>query len=141
MNSLVNIVAFGIAGAVMMAALIGLLLIASGRNAGRPVRILFGAVAVVLLLMVPSIAALNLLAADPSAGFGRALLVAFCVVAIVYATNVALIPLALRRAAAARGLDRPAPLRLTPATLLGGLIICAALGALDAGLALAANAA
>ncbi|MFC3998823.1 hypothetical protein ACFOVU_23055 [Nocardiopsis sediminis] len=136
MNSLVNIVMFGIVGAVMMAALIGLLLVASGRNAGRTVRVLFGGVSVVLLLMVPSIAALNLLAAEPSAGFGRAFLVAFCVVAIVYAANVALIPLALRRAAAMRGLGRPAPRRLSPATLLGGLIMCAVLGAVDAGLAL-----
>ncbi len=134
MDSLVNIAVFGIVGAAMMAALVGLLLVVSSRGS-RATPLLFGTVSVVLLIGVPSLAALDLLSGDPAAGVGRAFLAAFCVVAVIYAANVSLLPLVARRAAAARGGPLSAELRLSPAILVGGLLICALLGLVGAGLA------
>jgi hypothetical protein len=134
-DSLVTIAVFGIAGAAMMAALAGLLLIAAGRGAGLPVRAAFGAVSAALLLAVPALAAADRLGADPGTGFGGAFAAAFGAVLVVYVVNAAVVPPAARRVAGARGataLPRP-----SAAVLAGGLLLCAVLGAAGAGLATA----
>ncbi|RCV52640.1 hypothetical protein [Marinitenerispora sediminis] len=132
MDALVNIAVFGIAGAVMMAALLGLLLVFAGHERARWARVLFGTLSVVVLVALPALAAADLLSTGAAPGFGRAFLTAFAVIVIIYAANVALLPLVTRRAA---GPDRPAALpRLSAATLVGGLVVCALLGVVDAGI-------
>ncbi|GAA3735110.1 hypothetical protein GCM10022205_21020 [Spinactinospora alkalitolerans] len=128
---LVNVAVFGIAGAVMMGALIGLLLVFSERTIGVGVQILFGAMSAVILVALPAMAAAGTF--DAGAGFGQAFLAAFCVVTVVYAANIALLPLVAQRAAARRGAG-PTRLRLSPTTLAGGLVVCAVLGLIGAAL-------
>ncbi|WP_046472470.1 hypothetical protein [Allosalinactinospora lopnorensis] len=135
MSSLVTIVVFGIVGAVMMAALLGLLLVLTGRAAGRSVQVAFGAMSVAVLLTVPALAASTLLAGDPAAGFGGAFLVAFCVVAVIYLANVALFPMAARRVAAEHGTGRSGVPTPSPAALAVGLLVCAAFGLASTGTA------
>ncbi|GAB3447538.1 hypothetical protein GCM10027570_20090 [Streptomonospora sediminis] len=134
MNSLVNIAVFGIAGAVMLAALIGLLLAAAGRSAVLPKGVL-GAACTAVLLAVPALAAVRTLGGDPAAGAGQAFLVASAATLVVYAAGAAMLPLVARRAAAGRGAAVPNGL-LTPAAAGGGLLVCAALGAAGTGIAL-----
>ncbi|GAA4889847.1 hypothetical protein [Streptomonospora salina] len=130
MDSLVDIVVFGFAGAVVLAALVGLLLVA-GRS--LPTGAL-GAVCAALLLAVPAMAAGRTLSAG--VGAGQAFLVASASVVVVYAAGVALLPIVARQAAAGRGTAVPSGLRFTPATAGGGLLVCAALGAAGTGIAL-----
>jgi hypothetical protein len=134
-NSLVNIAVFGIVGAIMMAALIGLLLVlsGSGREVAPPVRVAFGAASVVLLVALPSLAAANALSGG--AGFWAAFAVASCVVAVVYAVNVALLPVIVRRQAAATGRALPVALAPSLPVLALGLVFCLVLGLLGAGVA------
>ncbi|GAB3205430.1 hypothetical protein ACQEU5_01665 [Marinactinospora thermotolerans] len=132
MNSLVNVVVFGIVGAVVMAALLGLLLVFAGRAKGTGPRVLSGAVSVVVLVALPTLAVLAHLRGG--AGLGGAFLVALGVVVIVYAANVALLPLVARRAAADRGDARLLRLRPSPAMLAGGLVVCALLALVGTGL-------
>lgn len=134
-NSLVDIAAFGIVGAIMMAALIGLLLVVAGRRASTApsVRVAFGAASVVLLVALPALTAANVL--------GRtglllpAFLSATAVAVLVYAVNIALLPVVARRQAAVLGEGRLARIKPSPATLLGGLAVCAALGLLAVAIA------
>ncbi|MFC4866241.1 MULTISPECIES: hypothetical protein [Streptomonospora] len=135
MSSLVDIAVFGIAGAVMLAALVGLLLVA-GRSAAAPAKGALGAVCAALLLAVPALAAARTLGGDPAAGAGQAFLVASAAVVVVYAAGMALLPLVARQAAAGLGVAEPRGLRLTPAVAGGGLLVCAALGAAGTGIAL-----
>ncbi|KIH96895.1 hypothetical protein LP52_22370 [Streptomonospora alba] len=130
MNSLVDIVVFGIAGAVVLAAVVGLLLVA-GRSLPKGA---LGAVCVALLLAVPAMAASRTLSGG--VGAGGAFLVASAAVVIVYAAGVALLPIVTRQAAAGRGVAVPSGLRITPATAGGGLLVCAVLGAAGTGIAL-----
>ncbi|GAB2490853.1 hypothetical protein [Nocardiopsis aegyptia] len=134
-NSLVNIAVFGIVGAIMMAALIGLLLVLSGsaRGVTPPVRVAFGVASVVLLVALPSLAAANTLAGGGS--FWTAFAVASCVVAVVYAVNVVLLPVIARRQAAATGGDVPAGLSPSLPVLALGLVFCVVLGLVGAGVA------
>ncbi|KOX24151.1 hypothetical protein [Nocardiopsis sp. NRRL B-16309] len=134
-NSLVNIAVFGIVGAIMMAALIGLLLVLSGsaRGVTPPVRVAFGVASVVLLVALPSLAAANTLAGGR--GFWTAFAVASCVVAVVYAVNVALLPVIARRQATATGSALPAGLTPSLPVLALGLVFCLVLGLLGAGVA------
>lgn len=129
-NSLVNIAVFGIGGAIVMAALIGLLLVASGsaRGASPRVRLIFGCASIVLLVSLPSLAATNALATG--AAFGTAFVTATCVVAVVYAVNIALFPIVTRRQAAASGQPTLARLRPSLPVLAAGLGICLLLGLL-----------
>ena len=129
-NSLVNIAVFGIGGAIVMAALIGLLLVASGsaRGASPRARLAFGCASIVLLVALPSLAATNALATG--AGFGAAFVTAACVVAIVYAVNIALLPVVARRQAAVSGQAALARLRPSLPVLLAGLGICMLMGLL-----------
>jgi hypothetical protein len=134
-DSLVTIAVFGIAGAAMMAALAGLLLIAAGRGAGIAVRAAFGVASVALLVAVPALAAADRLGSDPGTGFGGAFAAAFGAVLVVYAVNAAVVPPAARRVAGTRGaaaLPRP-----SAAVLAGGLLLCAVLSAAGTGLATA----
>nr|WP_156000086.1 hypothetical protein [Streptomonospora sp. PA3] len=132
---MVDIAVFGIAGAVLLAALTGLLLVAARRSAALPKGAL-GAACAVLLLAVPALAAGRTLGGDPAAGWGQAFLVASAAVVVVYAAGMALLPLVARQAAAGRGVAVPRGLRLTPAAAGGGLLVCAALGAAGTGIAL-----
>lgn len=129
-NSLVNIAVFGIGGAIVMAALIGLLLVASGsaRGASPRVRLAFSCASIVLLVSLPSLAATNALATG--ATFGTAFVTATCVVAIVYAVNIALLPIVARRQAAAGGRPTLAGLRPSLPVLTVGLGICLLMGLL-----------
>ena len=129
-NSLVNIAVFGMGGAIVMAALIGLLLVASGsaRGASPRARLAFGCASIVLLVALPSLAATNALATG--AGFGAAFVTAACVVAIVYAVNIALLPVVARRQAAVSGQAALARLRPSLPVLLAGLGICMLMGLL-----------
>ncbi|MDA2807918.1 hypothetical protein [Nocardiopsis suaedae] len=131
MNSLVNIVLFGIVGAVMMAALLGLLLVAGDRAPRKGVRVAFGAVSVAVLLGVPASAALGELAAG--AGYGTAFISALAVEIIIYAANIALLPTVMRRAGRSTA-DRPRP---SAAVLFGGLAVSAVLALAASLLALA----
>nr|WP_221308645.1 hypothetical protein [Nocardiopsis mwathae] len=118
----------------MMAALIGLLLVIGGRGKGRGPQAVFGTVSVVLLIAVPALAAANLLGTVPEAGFGQAFLVAFGVALVIGAVNIALLPVVARRAAAAQGEELAPGLRLSPALAGGGLLVCAVLGLIGAGI-------
>ncbi|MBX9388194.1 hypothetical protein ACFPZ0_14195 [Streptomonospora nanhaiensis] len=141
MDSLVNIAVFGVVGAVMMAALVGLLLVVRRRGTAPVASALLGAACVALLLAVPALAAAGLWGARPGAGIGQAFLVASAAVVVVYAAGVALLPLVARQAAAARGQAAPRlaglGLRLSARVALGGLAVCAALGAAGTGIAAA----
>lgn len=134
-NSLVDIAVFGIVGAIMMAALIGLLLVVTGsaRGASPRVRTAFGAASVVLLLALPTLAAANALSGG--SGFWTAFATASCVVAVVYAVNVAMLPVVARRQAAASGDGALAGLRPSLPLLAAGLLICVALGLFGAAVA------
>ena len=57
MNSLVDIVLFGVIGAVMLAALLGLMLLTTGRSQGQGLRAVFGVASTILLIAVPALAA------------------------------------------------------------------------------------
>lgn len=133
-NSLVDIAVFGIGGAIVMAALIGLLLVASGsdRGASSRWRVGFGVASVVLLLVLPTLTAVNTL--DAGAGFWQAFAAASGAVALVYAVNLALLPLVARRQAAMGG-GRGSMPRLRPSlpVLAVGLLVCLSLGLLGAG--------
>ncbi|MEV2275205.1 hypothetical protein AB0I72_06430 [Nocardiopsis sp. NPDC049922] len=134
-NSLVNIAVFGIGGAVITAALIGLLLVVagSGNGASPRVRTVFGTASVVLLVLLPTLAAANVLAGG--AGFWTAFATAVCVAVVVCAVNVALLPLAARRQAAAGGADALAALRPSLPVVAVSLVICLVVGLLGAGVA------
>ncbi|ASU83230.1 hypothetical protein CDO52_10995 [Nocardiopsis gilva YIM 90087] len=139
MNSLVNIAVFGIVGAVIMAALIGLLLVLGGRGQGRGPQTVFGAISLVVLIAVPALAAVNLRSTAPGTGFGPVFLVAFGVALVICAVNIAFLPLVARRAAAGRGEELAAGTRLSPALLGGGLLVCAVLGLVGAGVGILAG--
>ncbi|TQN32120.1 hypothetical protein FHX37_2048 [Haloactinospora alba] len=127
MSALINIAVFGVVGAVMMAALIGLLLATTARRSGAWVASVFSTVSVVLLIAVPALAVVNVRATVTGTGLGQAWLVAFAVVAIVYAANLFLLPLVRRRFAAVRD-DRGArELRVSWSMLAGGVVLCALL--------------
>ncbi|NYH54088.1 hypothetical protein HNR06_003677 [Nocardiopsis arvandica] len=134
-NSLVDIAVFGIVGAIMMAALIGLLLVLPGgaREAPPGVRVAFGAASVVLLVALPVLAAANTLSAG--SGFWTAFAVASCVVAVVYAVNVAMLPLVARRQAASGDRSALASLRPSLPVLAVGLLVCLTLGLVGASVA------
>ncbi|WP_160051613.1 hypothetical protein [Nocardiopsis sp. FR26] len=133
-NSLVNIAVFGIVGAIMMAALVGLLLVVSGsaRGATPVVRGAFGVVSVLLLVALPTLAAVNSLSAG--VGFWTAFATATCVAAVVYAVNVALLPVVARRRFAGQR-SALASLRPSLPVLAVGLLVCVSLGLLGSGLA------
>lgn len=133
-NSLVDIAVFGIGGAIVMAALIGLLLVASGsdRGASPLSRVGFGIASVVLLLVLPTLTAVSTLGSG--AGFWQAFAAASGAVALVYVVNIALLPVVARRQSAASGGQGAVPrLRLSLPVLAVGLVICLSLGLLGAG--------
>ncbi|WP_306368562.1 hypothetical protein [Nocardiopsis sp. CC223A] len=129
-NSLVDIAVFGIVGAIMMAALVGLLLVASGRAGGISpgVQRGFAAAALGLLVAVPTLAAINVLSSG--AGFWRAFAVAACVAAIAAAVNIGLSPLIAKRQGGGGAALRPS----LPVFAVG-LVLCLTLGLVTAGLA------
>lgn len=132
-NSLVNIAVFGIGGAIMVAALIGLLLVVSGSASGASPRLLtvFGAASVVLLVVLPSLAALNVLSGG--GGFWVGFVSASVVAAVMYAVNVALLPLLARRQALVSGRPALGELRPSASVLLSGLVVCLGVGLLVTG--------
>lgn len=132
-NSLVNIAVFGIGGAIMVAALIGLLLVVSGSSRGASPRLLtaFGAASVVLLVVLPSLSALNVLSAGD--GFWTGFATASVVAAVMYAVNVALLPTLARRQAMVSGRPGLTEIRPSASVLLGGLVICLGVGLLVTG--------
>ncbi len=132
-NSLVNIAVFGIGGAIMVAALIGLLLVVSGSARGSSPRLLtaFGAASVLLLVMLPSLAAFNVMSGG--GGFWVGFASASVVAAVMYAVNVALLPVLARRQAMVSGRTGLGDLRPSASVLLGGLVICLGVGLLVTG--------
>ncbi|WP_017587579.1 hypothetical protein [Nocardiopsis ganjiahuensis] len=132
-NSLVNIAVFGIGGAIMVAALIGLLLVVSGSSRGASPRLLtvFGAASVVLLVVLPSLSALNVLSGG--GGFWVGFVTASAVAAVMYAVNVALLPTLARRQAMVSGRPGLSELRPSASVLLGGLAVCLGVGLLVTG--------
>lgn len=131
-NSLVNIAVFGIAGAIVMAALIGLLLLLPGgsRKKAPRTRAAFGVASVVLLVALPTLAAANALATG--VGFWTAFATASCVVAVVCAVNVVALPMVARRRAAAGERSALASLRPSLPVLAAGLLVCLTLGLVGA---------
>ena len=129
-NSLVDIAVFGIVGAVMMAALVGLLLVASGRPGGLSpgLQRVFAAAALALLVAVPMLAAISVLSSG--AMFWPAFGVATCVAAIAAAVNIGLSPLIAKRQGGVGTVLRP-----SLPVLAVGLVLCLALGLLTTGLA------
>ncbi|MBB6121926.1 hypothetical protein [Nocardiopsis algeriensis] len=134
-NFLVNIALFGIVGAVMAAALIGLLLVLSGRSKEAPagLRVGFAAVSVLLLVAVPALAAAATLSGG--GGFWAGFATAACVAAAVLAVNVLMLPMVARRQAAVSGGGVPAAPRPSLPVLAVGLLLCLLLGLLCAGAA------
>ncbi|GHC97233.1 hypothetical protein GCM10007079_50570 [Nocardiopsis terrae] len=132
-NSLVNIAVFGIGGAILVAALIGLLLVVSGSAHGSSPRLLtaFGGASVVLLVVLPALAALNVMAGG--GGFWAGLVNATVVAALMYAVNVALLPVLARRQAMVSGRPGLTDLRPSASVLLGGLVVCLGVGLLVTG--------
>ncbi|MFE1079587.1 hypothetical protein ACFW31_13770 [Nocardiopsis alba] len=132
-NSLVNIAVFGIGGAVLVAALIGLLLVLSGSSRGLPPRVLtgFGVVSIVLWVVLPALAALNAMSAGFGfwLGFGTASVVAM----VMYAVNAAMLPMVARRQALVSGRSSLAGIKPTPSVLSGGLFVCLAMSLLVTG--------
>ncbi|GAB3707554.1 hypothetical protein GCM10028793_40030 [Nocardiopsis oceani] len=133
MNSLVNIAVFGIGGAIMMAALVGLLLVVSGSARGASPRLftIFGAASVVLLVLLPALASLNVM--SNGAGFWMGFVSASTVAALMYAVNVALLPVLARRQALVSGRSGLSRIKPSAPVLLGGLGVCLALGLLVTG--------
>lgn len=117
----------------MMAALIGLMLLRAGRQAGAGTRVAFAAGALAVLIALPTTAGLAALRTAPDAGFAAAFLAAFCVAAAVVATNLSLSPLVERKAAALG--TAPVVPRRSPAAAFGGLGVSAVLALACAGLA------
>jgi len=132
-NSLVDIVLFGVIGAVMLAALLGLMLLTTGRSQGQGLRAVFGVASTILLIAVPALAAAQALGSGQ--GFPQALATAFGVEVIIFAANLALMPAVVRRAAAAQGVTGPLPSPLSPIPLIGGLVSCALLALVGTGIA------
>ncbi|MBR8740670.1 hypothetical protein DSY14_02855 [Nocardiopsis sp. MG754419] len=135
MNSLVNIAVFGIGGAILVAALLGLLLVLSGSSRGASPRMLtaFGVASIVLWVVLPALAALN--AMSVGAGFWVAFAGASAVAIVMYAVNAALLPLVVRRQALVSGRSGLSGIRPTPAVLAGGLVICLAMALFVTGVA------
>ena len=134
-NSLVDIAVFGIVGAILMAALLGLLLVLSGssRGAAPGVRVAFGIASLVVLVALPTLAAADTLSSG--AGFWSAFAAAACVAAIVCAVNVVMLPMVARRRASAGDRYALASLRPSLPVLATGLLICLALGLVGASVA------
>ncbi|TDQ52440.1 hypothetical protein [Actinorugispora endophytica] len=136
MNSLlINIAVFGVGGVVLNVALQGLLLVLLGRNPRPGPRVALGAAAALVLVALPALAAVELLADTPNAGFASAFVSALCVALLVFGSNLAVSALTAR---ASRDVaDAPRP-RLV-STYLGGLAACLLIGLLASALALLAT--
>jgi hypothetical protein len=134
-NSLVNIAVFGIGGAIVMAALLGLLLVASGSSRGVSprLRVVFGGFSVGVLVALPVLAAANTLASG--SGFWAAFAAAACVAAVVCAVNVVMLPVVARRQAAAGDRSALASLRPSLPLLAAALLVCLVLGLVGASVA------
>ena len=133
-NSLVDVAVFGIGGAIVMAALIGLLLVASGgeRGASSRLRVSFGIASVVLLLVLPTLTAVNTLGAG--AGFWQAFAAASLVVALICAVNIVMLPVVARKQVAVHGRVAVPQPRLSLPVAAVALIVCLSLGLLGAGI-------
>ncbi|WP_285733672.1 hypothetical protein [Nocardiopsis sp. ATB16-24] len=127
-NSLVGIAVFGIVGAILMAALLGLLLVLSGssRGAAPGVRVAFGVASVVVLVALPTSTAVDFLSSG--SGFWPAFAAAVCVAAIVCAVNVVMLPMVARRQASTGDRSALASLRPSLPVSAAGLLICLVLG-------------
>ncbi|WP_026122366.1 hypothetical protein [Nocardiopsis halotolerans] len=134
-NSLVNIAVFGIVGAIMMAALLGLLLVLSGssRGASPRSRTAFGVASVVLLVALPTLTAVATLAGG--AGFWAAFATATCVVALMCAVNVVMLPAVARRQSSGGGQSALSSFRLSLPVLAVLLLVCVVLGLLGSSVA------
>lgn len=132
-NSLVNIAVFGIGGAILVAALLGLLLVLSGSSRGIPPRLLtaFGAASIVLWVVLPALTALNEMSAG--SGFWVGFAGASVVAVVMYAVNAAMLPMVARRQALVSGQAGLAGIKPTPSVLVGGLVICLAMALLVTG--------
>ncbi len=134
-NSLVNIAVFGVVGAILMAALLGLLLVVSGssRGASPRSRAAFGIASVVVLIALPTLAAANTLAAG--AGFWAAFAAAACVAAVLCAVNVVMLPVVARRQSSGGGQAALSSLRPSLPLLAAALLVCLVLGLVGASVA------
>ncbi|WP_017605034.1 hypothetical protein [Nocardiopsis alkaliphila] len=132
-NSLVDIAVYGIGGAILVAALLGLLLVLSGSSRGASPRLLtvFGTASIVLWIVLPALAALNVMSAG--AGFWVGLAGASTVAVVMYGVNAAMLPLVARRQALMSGQAKLTGIRPTPSVLLGGLVVCLAMALLVTG--------
>lgn len=132
-NSLVNIVVFGIGGAILVAALLGLLLVVSGSSRGSTPRSLtaFGVASIVLWVVLPALTALNEMSAG--AGFWVGFAGASVVAIVMYAVNAAMLPMVARRQALVSGRTGLAGIKPTPSVLVGGLVVCLAMALLVTG--------
>lgn len=136
---LLAIAVFGVVGAVLSTALLGLVVIVTRRSDGAASRVGLGATALAMLVVVPTLAALSVLQGRDGAGFGVAFGTAFGVVAVMAVVNVVVVPLLTRRVAATgdgRLLDH---VRRSPAVMVGGGLTCALMGLVTAGLAVAVS--
>ncbi|QUX28029.1 hypothetical protein KGD83_22580 [Nocardiopsis akebiae] len=134
-SSLVNIAVFGVVGAILMAALLGLLLVVSGssRGASPRSRAAFGIASVVVLVALPTLAAANTLAAG--SGFWTGFAAAACVAAVVCAVNVVMLPVVARRQSSGGGGSAVSALRPSLPLLAAALLICLVLGLVGASVA------
>lgn len=135
MSFLVTVLLFGVVGAILLCALVGLTLPRMMRS-GRRGRIALAAGPLAVLLLVPTFAALGVMGA-PGAGFGTAFLAAFAVLAMCYTASALLVPLLARPAATGTSTGTSIGAGLaSPATVLGAGLGCAVLAAATAGLAM-----
>lgn len=133
-NSLVNIAVFGIGGAILVAALLGLLLVLSGSSRGSSsprLLTVFGTASIVLWVILPALAALNVM--STGSGFWVGFAGASTVAIVMYGVNAAMLPMVARRQALMSGQAAIAGIRPTPSVLLGGLAICLAMALLVTG--------
>ncbi|MFC7330682.1 hypothetical protein [Marinactinospora rubrisoli] len=128
MDALVNIAVFGIAGAVMTAALMGLLMVSRISDRSKGARGLVVAVMLAVFVVLPVLA----VAALPgSPGFGGAFLTAFGVIAVGYVVNLAMTPLLLR--VSPGSVRRVAGTWTFAGLAAAALAVCAVLALLTAG--------
>ncbi|MCP3016504.1 hypothetical protein NGM33_24555 [Nocardiopsis dassonvillei] len=134
-SSLVNIAVFGVVGAILMAALLGLLLVVSGssRGASPRSRAAFGIASVVVLVALPTLAAANALAAG--SGFWAGFAASACVAAVVSAVNVVMLPMVARRQSSGGGQSAVSALRPSLPLVAAALLVCLALGLVGASVA------
>ncbi|MEY9213140.1 hypothetical protein NI17_002235 [Thermobifida halotolerans] len=125
---LTTIAIFGVGGAVLNIALQGLLLTLVGRSSRTGPRVASGVAIALLLVVLPTLAAANLLTTVAEAGFASAFTASLCVALLIVGSTLLFSAVTTRRSARPESLPRLSG----PAVYLGALGICVLVGILGA---------